>query len=77
MSDPVWTRAQVGAHQRGLACAAKLKATIERLEQLAKHNPAFADRVRELKDMRDHLEMSCAAALAIDPTGIPPTAEKG
>jgi hypothetical protein len=72
--EPVWTKAQVAAHQRGLATARKTKAAIDRLLELAKHNPAFAERIRDLADMRDHLELSCATALEIDPAGKP---EKG
>jgi hypothetical protein len=72
MMDEVWTKAQVAAHQRGLAEARKCKAKIERLRELAKHNPAFAARVQELADMRDLLELSCATALEIDPTGKAP-----
>lgn len=65
----VWTKAQVAAHQRGLSAAKNCKERVERLAELAKHNPAFAARIKELQDMRDHLELSCATALAIDPTG--------
>lgn len=67
--DGIWSKAQVAAHQRGLAEARKTKEAIERLCELAKHNPAFAERMAQLRDMRDHLELSCATALAIDPAG--------
>lgn len=75
MNDGIWTKAQVGAHQRGLSEARKCKEAIDRLLELAKHNPAFLARMEELRDMRDHLELSCAVALGIDPVGKPE--EKG
>jgi len=65
----MWTKAQVSAHQRALAKARELEETIARLEEVAKHNPAFAERVAGLRAMRDHLEQSAATALAVDPTG--------
>lgn len=65
----MWTKAQVRQFQAGLAEAKKHEDAIERLTQLGKLNPALAERVQQLRDMRDHLEQTCATALAIDPDG--------
>lgn len=65
----VWTKAQVAAHQRALAVARQWEETISHLEELAKITPALRDRVQELREARDHLELSTATAVAIDPVG--------
>lgn len=65
----MWTKPQVAAHQRAKATAEKWDEPIARLEEMAKHAPAFADRVRELRVMRDNLHQLAATALAIDPQG--------
>lgn len=65
----MWTPAQVKAHQRALAVAEKWESAIAKLEEMAKHSPAFAARVSELREMRDTLHHLSATALAIDPTG--------
>jgi hypothetical protein len=65
----MWTKAQVAAHQRALAVATEKAPIIERLREVAKHNPAFAERVESLAAMCEHLEQSARTALAVDPTG--------
>ena len=65
----MWTKAQVRAHQQAKATAQKWEPAIARLEEMAKHNPALAERVKELRDMRDQLDLMTSTALAIDPTG--------
>lgn len=65
----MWSKPQVAAHQRALAVAEKWDAAIRKLEELAVHAPAFADRVKELRIMRDNLHQLAATALAIDPSG--------
>ena len=65
----IWTKTQVAAHQRALAVARQWEATLSHLRELAKITPALAERVQELSDAREHLELSTATAIAIDPTG--------
>ena len=65
----MWTKAQVKAHQNALAVARKHKAAIRKLEEMAKHSPAFAERMRELRVRRDNLEQLGKVATAIDPEG--------
>lgn len=65
----MWTKAAVAAHQRAKAVAEKHADALRRLAEMAKHAPAFEQRVKELSDMRDHLESMTAIALAVDPTG--------
>ena len=65
----IWTKTQVAAHQRALAVARQWEETIRHLQELAKVTPALADRVQELSDARDHLELSTMTAIAIDGVG--------
>lgn len=65
----MWTRTQVATFQRALATAEKYDEPLRRLEQIAQYAPAFADRVRQLRTLRDTLHQISAAALAIDPEG--------
>lgn len=65
----MWSKAQVRAYQSALAESKKHEPAIERLRELAKYNPALAERIQQLADMRDHLEQTAATALAVDPTG--------
>jgi hypothetical protein len=65
----MWTKAQVQTFQRALAAARKYDEPLRRLEAIAQHAPAFADRVRQLRITRDTLEQIAATALAVDPEG--------
>lgn len=65
----MWTKPAVAAHQRALAVAQKWDEPLQRLEQMAKFAPAFAERIKELRVMRDNLHQLAATALAIDPQG--------
>lgn len=65
----MWTKDQARKHQAALAVAEKREATIANLEELAKHAPAFAERIAELRIMRDNLHALAATAVAIDPKG--------
>ena len=65
----MWTKAQVSAHQRALAVAQKWDDPIRRLEEMAKHAPALAERIAELRARRDNLYHLAATATAIDPSG--------
>lgn len=65
----MWTRAQVGTFQRGLATAQKWAEAVEMLKKLAQITPAFADRVQQLSDAREQLELLCSTALQVDPHG--------
>lgn len=61
-----WTPTQLRAFQVALAVAEKWEDAIARLEQLAKHAPAFAERVAELRARRDNLEQLAKTAIAVN-----------
>lgn len=65
----MWSKAQVATFQRAIATAEQHEDAIRRLEAIARQAPALADRVAELRAMRDNLHAVASAALAIDPTG--------
>lgn len=65
----MWTKAQVRAFNNALAVAQKWEEPLARLEEIAKHAPAFAERVNTLRVMRDTLHQVAATAVAIDPEG--------
>ena len=65
----MWTKPQVRAFQAGLAVANKWEEAISKLEEIAKHAPAFAERMQSLRIQRDLLYQVCATAVAIDPQG--------
>lgn len=65
----MWTKAQTAAHQRALATAERLDERIAKLEKLAQFAPAFAERIRDLRLMRDNLEQLARTAISIDAEG--------
>lgn len=65
----MWTKAQVRAFQNGLNVAQKWEEPLNRLAEIAKHAPAFAERVEQLKAMREALYQVSATAVAVDPEG--------
>lgn len=65
----MWTKAMVAGHQRAKAVAEEWEDKLAHLAEIAKHAPAFAERVKELQVMRDNLHQLTATALAIDPKG--------
>lgn len=65
----MWTKAQVRQHTKALATANKWDERVRNMEELAKHAPAFADRIAELRVMVDTLKAYAQTAIAIDPSG--------
>lgn len=65
----MWDRAKLAAFQRAIAAAEKWRPMIEHLRELAKHVPAFAQRIEDLETMRATAESVGKLAVAIDPQG--------
>jgi phage protein D len=65
----MWERAKLAAFQRAIAAAEKWKPMIAHLQELAKHVPAFKQRVDDLEVMRQTAENVGKLAVAIDPQG--------
>lgn len=65
----MWSKSQVAAFQKARALAHKWAAALERLGELAKLTPQFADRIRELQTRAENAQAQAELALQIDPTG--------
>lgn len=65
----MFTKQQVATFQRTLAAAAKWQAALEKLQEIAKHNPQFADRVADLKVRAENATLMAQTALAVEPVG--------
>lgn len=65
----MWSKAQVATFQRAIAAAQKWAPALEKLGEIAKHSPAFADRIAELRTRADYVETLATVALAADSTG--------
>lgn len=61
----MWTNSQISAFQRTLAAADKYLVAVEHLEEIAKHAPQFADRVRELRIRADMAKTLATVALSV------------
>jgi len=59
----MWTKQQMATFQRALAAAEKWKAALSKLEEIAKHSPAFADRIQELLVRAANAETLATVAL--------------
>ncbi len=65
----MWTKAQVATFQRALAAAQKWRPALEKLSEIAKYSPAFADRIAELRIRAEYAETLATVALSADATG--------
>lgn len=65
----MWTKAQVAAFQRARALAEKWRPALDRLGEIAKVSPQFAERIRELQARADNAAQLAELALQIDGTG--------
>ena len=62
----MWSRPAISAMQRGLATCRKHEPMLERLEQMAKYAPTFAEQIREMRVLCDNLRHLAETGLAID-----------
>ncbi len=65
----MWTKTQVATFQRALAAAQKWQPALAKLGEIAKHSPAFADRIAELRTRAEYAETLATVALSVDATG--------
>lgn len=66
----MWTKAQIAAFQRALAAGQKWEQSIERLAEVAKHAPQFAERIAELQVRAQNVLNLAQAALAASTTPV-------
>jgi hypothetical protein len=65
----MWTKPQVATFQRALATVEKHQAALDRLAEIAKHSPQFAERVKDLHDRAKNVKTLATVALTGDPHG--------
>ena len=60
----MWSKAQIATFQRALAASQKWQTTLGHLQELAKHSPAFEDRVNDLVLRATNVETLATIALS-------------
>ena len=65
----MWSKQQVAAHQRAIATVDKHQQALDRLAEIAKHSPAFKDRIDQLRQMAEYTKTLATVALTGDPHG--------
>lgn len=66
----MWTKPQVATFQRVLATIDKHQPALDRLAEIAKHSPQFADRIADLQTRAANAKTLATVALTGDPIGV-------
>lgn len=61
----MWTNAQQKSFERAIATVEANRAKLERLEEIARVAPQYAERVKDLRTQLDYLETVSKVALAM------------
>lgn len=64
----MWNKAQIATFQRALAACQKWEPVLNRLGEIAKHSPQFADRIAELQLRAANVRNLAEAALTVSTT---------
>lgn len=64
----MWNKNQLAIFQRALAAAQKWQQSLDRLSEIAKHSPQFADRINELIIRANNVQNLAEAALTLSST---------
>lgn len=64
----MWNKAQIAAFQRALAASDKWQPALDRLAEIAKYAPQFADRIAELQIRATNVGNLARVALAASTT---------
>jgi hypothetical protein len=65
----MWTKQQVQKFQQALALVDKHQPALDKLVEISKHAPEFADRVQQLVTRAENVRRLASVAITADPTG--------